>query len=445
MSFTEVCEKFNDKEDDMKENTELKWFLIRRFLLILVLVGISERLLNVLLGNVVYPWLQDIMKIDLLMEKMNRGSGLMNLCKIILWLALSGISGMMPPLLGDYLRNVMNGQTGAGLLRQVTSQTEHMTVGAARLYLAGVAALLILLILLLLLPYIIAAIVFSHMVAHQFRRLEEKDRAQREEYDRRRNLLLSDVAHDLKTPMTLVAGYAKSLLDEDAAETEKTKEAAFSETGTNFSETAFSETGALPPEGTFSLNRRARLEIMYNKSMQMSNLLNLLFEYVKLDSEGFQLKKSREDITELLRESMAVLYMDFEEKNMEIIPELSEEEVWYSVDKLQFQRVIQNLLNNVIRHNPEGTKARVEMKQEEELLEIRISDNGVNIPEEMAEHIFDPFVLGDESRNSRNGSGLGLSIVQKVVQMHGGTIALEQEETPEYTKAFVIRLRYEES
>ena len=65
---------------------------------------------------------------------------------------------------------------------------------------------------------------------------------------------------------------------------------------------------------------------------------------------------------------------------------------------------------------------------------------GAVIPQETARYIFEPFVLGDESRNSKGGSGLGLSIAHKAVAMHGGSLVLEQGEWEEYTKAFVIRL-----
>ena len=71
---------------------------------------------------------------------------------------------------------------------------------------------------------------------------------------------------------------------------------------------------------------------------------------------------------------------------------------------------------------------------------IIIGDSGVAIPTEIAQNIFDPFVLGDASRNSRNGSGLGTSISHKIVAMHGWDLELEQRPTPEYTKAFIISL-----
>lgn len=422
------------------KNTAWKWFLIRRFLLILVLVGLSEKLLNLFYGAVVYPWLEHILHVDFFLTELGREQSISALCRVGLYLASMGICSQLPEVIGLGLQRLSEQWAGSQLIRQVMSQTAGMSQGETQIYLLGMTALTILILITLLLPYVIAAVAFSRMVEAQRKRLEEKERQQREEYDRRRNLLLSDVAHDLKTPMTTVAGYAKVLLEEEefpaGSQEKSTKDAGEQEKLSANPETSIHNT---IPAG----RRREYLETIYSKSMQMSSLINLLFEYVKLDSEGFQLKKTEENLWELLRECIANLYMDFEEKEMEIFPEIPEEEVRMQVDRVQLARVITNLLNNAIRHNPQGTRVWVKAEREEEHVIIRICDNGTAIPEETAKYIFDPFVLGDESRNSKNGSGLGLSIAKKVMEMHGGSLFLEQGEEEAYTKAFVIRLNVE--
>lgn len=110
------------------------------------------------------------------------------------------------------------------------------------------------------------------------------------------------------------------------------------------------------------------------------------------------------------------------------------------LDAVQFKRVINNLLSNALRHNPSGTRVWVMAEAEDGDIVIRVCDSGEVIPPETAKYMFEPFVLGDESRNSKGGSGLGLSIARKVVDMHGGSLILEQEGWEAYTKAFVIRL-----
>ncbi len=118
---------------------------------------------------------------------------------------------------------------------------------------------------------------------------------------------------------------------------------------------------------------------------------------------------------------------------------IPEESCQMEVDRVQFQRVINNLLNNALRHNSPHTCVWVMAEQEDERISIRICDNGAVIPEQTARYIFEPFVLGDQSRKSKGGSGLGLSIAWKIMAMHGGSLMLEQEEGETYTKAFVIR------
>lgn len=389
------------------KHTTWKWTFIRRFLLILVLVSVSESLLNLMYDKAVYPWLEQVLHIRFFMANWESEQTIGLLLQGILYLTVLGLCKQLPDPAGIGLQRAAEKLAGSRLSEYMSEQTQYMTDREAWLYLLGTGTLTLFVIFTLLLPYVIAAFAFGRMVELQVRQLEEQERRQREEYDRRRNLLLSDMAHDLKTPMTAVAGYARALVEE--SELSKALQKQYSET-------------------------------IYRKSMQMSNLLHLLFEYVKLDSEGYQLQQTREDLWELLRETIAGLYMDFEEKGMEILPEIPEEELWMQLDKPQFQRVAANLLNNAIRHNPSGTHVWVIAGQDEDEAVIRVCDDGAEIPEAAAKYIFDPFVLGDESRRSKGGSGLGLSIAQKIVQMHGGSLELEQRKTAEYQKAFVIRL-----
>lgn len=397
----------------MKHKT-WKWFLIRRFLLILIFVACSEKFLNYFYHALVYPWLNDVLHINFFMMKLESEQTIGLLFRGWLYLAVMGIFGQLPDFLGMWPQRILEEFVGDRLINQIMSETQHMSRRETQIYLAGTTVLTLIIMITLILPYVIAAVVFSRMVEFHIRQVEEQEQRQREEYDRRKNLLLSDMAHDLKTPMTAVAGYAKVLLEESLENQEN--------------------------PGVTS-RQQGYLETIYGKSMQMSGLLNLLFEYVKLDSEGYQLKKTRENLWELLRECTANLYMDFEEKGMEILPEIPEGELWMQVDRMQFQRVITNLLNNAIRHNPKGTHVWITGEGDEEAVVIRIGDDGSRIPEETARYIFEPFVLGDESRRSKGGSGLGLSIAQKIISMHGGSLTLEQGEMGAVKKSFVVRLQ----
>ncbi|MEY8390079.1 sensor histidine kinase [Lachnospiraceae bacterium] len=394
------------------KHKEWKGFLVKRFLMILALVSFSEWLLNGFFDKVLFPWLSDTLQIDFFMAGMENGLTIGVLIKGGLYLAITGLCSQFSDVIGVGLRAASGQWAGSVVTERIAAQTRYLNPRQTQIYIWGMVAVTVLVILALLVPYVLAALAFSRMVAVQVRQMEEQERRQKEEYDKRKNLLLSDVAHDLKTPMTTVAGYARALLSNEEQET---------------------------AEAISREKRLEYLETIYNKSMQMSGLLNLLFEYVMLDSEGFQLKKMKEDVWELLRDCAAGLYMDFEEKGMEMIADIPEEECLMEVDPIQFQRVITNLLNNALKHNAEGTRVWIMAEREDEETVIRICDDGEIIPEQTAKYIFEPFVLGDESRNSKGGSGLGLSIAHKVIAMHGGLLTLEQNKGEPYRKAFVIR------
>lgn len=266
-----------------------------------------------------------------------------------------------------------------------------------------------------LLPCMIGIFIYSQMVVEKVEKIREYDRKQQEMFTQRRNLLLSDVAHDLKTPITTVAGYAQALNDHMVESKEKQEE---------------------------------YLKAIYAKSMQMSHMITLLFDYVKLDSEGFVLKKEDYDLAELLRICVAGVYMDVEQAGMELEAEIPEERCMAQIDSMQLMRAVTNLLVNAMKHNPKGTKILISMEGQPKEWVIRIADSGVKIEEKLAEHIFDPFVMGDASRSQNRGSGLGLGIASKIIQMHDGSLALEQQNSDEkrngnsgeYTKAFCIKI-----
>ena len=128
--------------------------------------------------------------------------------------------------------------------------------------------------------------------------------------------------------------------------------------------------------------------------------------------------------------------------------DIVEERVPVQLDRLQMSRVITNLLTNAIKHNKAGTRVGLFLYQEDDYIRVLVADSGDKIDKENAEHIFEPFVMGDESRSSKGGTGLGLSIAKKVVEMHGFTIRLVQGSrlakykfVGDYEKAFIISIK----
>lgn len=256
-------------------------------------------------------------------------------------------------------------------------------------------------------PIVMTAVWFSRIVAEEVEKNARQEEELRKSYEKARNLMLSDIAHDLRTPITTIGGYAKALNDGLVTSDEKKAE---------------------------------YLEAIQNKSQRMSDLITLLFDYVRLDSENYSLRLQKTDISELLRENAALLYQDVEEKGMEFEIDIPEECIELEVDRLQVSRVITNLINNALKHNPPETKILLQMQNLNGTIRIVVSDNGKLILPEVAQHIFEPFVVADASRESKGGSGLGLSIAKKIVEMHGWTIELLQD-FKRQEKSFVINIR----
>ena len=112
-------------------------------------------------------------------------------------------------------------------------------------------------------------------------------------------------------------------------------------------------------------------------------------------------------------------------------------------NEMQLRRVFENLIANTVAHTPKGTLLSFDMGCTSEKVLIRYEDNGGGISDEVADRIFDPFVVSDPSRN-KSGSGLGLSIARKIIEYHGGTIVLERYAGKTQTSYLITLPLYEE-
>lgn len=384
----------------MDEQKELQWILIRRFIEILFLVGVTEYLLMSVLNNLALPVVYDYF-FPHQERNLTYGNAQMLLELLVtLGLLMMHAIGSLFPLTTRQLFGRIFKQTGVS--------TAILTMSRGRAFLLFLAVLAG--TLLLLLPYLIGAFCFARITAAQFDKMEQERVREQKEYDRKRNLMLSDVAHDLRTPMTTVSGYAKALTDGMVEDKEK---------------------------------QREYLMAIQKKSVRMNELIELLFEYVKLDSAGFTLNRKKVDLYELLRENAAMLYSDLEEAGMEFEIDIPETALYVQADAIQLSRVITNLLNNARKHNPSGCRIALQAWQDQRVICVTVADNGPLIPEELAEQLFEPFSRGDVSRGSEGGSGLGLSIAKKIVEMHGWKLTLEQyrgQTEDGYTKKFKIEM-----
>lgn len=235
------------------------------------------------------------------------------------------------------------------------------------------------------LSFLLLAVIFSIVMGRRIRREEREVEAARQK-------MLADISHDLKTPITVIQGYSKAIVD-----------------------------GMVSEE-----NMDKYLNTIYQKSNRLADLINEFYQYSRLEHPEFQLTMEPGDLSEYVREYVAGKYEELEVAGYELDVDIPEQSIYMPFDHVELCRVFENIITNTIRHNPAPTTIFVGMEflREKHQVRIRLGDDGEGIPEEIREHIFEPFVVGDESRNSKHGTGLGLSVAKRVVTAHGGKIRL---------------------
>lgn len=219
--------------------------------------------------------------------------------------------------------------------------------------------------------------------------LEESER-QKKELDSQRRQMLMDISHDLKTPITVIQGYAKAICDE-----------------------------IIPHE---SVPHYA--ELIYHKATAVSELTAAFLEYSTITHPGFGLETARCDLCEYLKEYFGEKYEELEEKGFSLTAELPDEPIFCELDIPKFRRILENIVNNSMRYNPHGTEIFCGLQVQEQFALLTLGDKGIGIPPEICDTLFDAFVTGDRSRGPGGGHGLGMAIVKNLTEAHGGTVEL---------------------
>lgn len=394
----------------MREKKDMKFFLVKNFLLTMLGIAICELIINILLSYVIFPVLEESVGGPFFenFTTGNRSFGVVY--TMFFWLIAEAVLSVLPQMVSQSVHQFLDTNFRGNIPQRIGSILNGDSEEVLSLYYLGCIMILLLLLIIMFLPYVIGALKFSGVIRREMQKIMDEENRQHREYEKRRSLMLSDIAHDLKTPITTVSGYAQALRDDVVTDESK---------------------------------KQQYLEAICSKSQRIDALLSLLFEYVKIDSEGFTLHKEQADVVELLRENVALFYSDFERKGIEIELDIPEECIIWNLDKIHFSRALANLLSNELRHVERGEKVIIRLFWSEELERVSIlfGDTGKQIEDEVAKHIFEPFVMGDASRSTKGGSGLGLSISSKIVKMHGGRLLLSRNSTEEYVKAFIIVLR----
>jgi signal transduction histidine kinase len=229
----------------------------------------------------------------------------------------------------------------------------------------------------------------------------------KEKSEQNRKRMILDISHDLKNPLTSILGYSEFLL----------------------------ENHDISPE-----DKNKLLKVINNNSKRANDLIQDLFEFSRVESTEYKLSIEKHDIGEFLRELIAGYVPMMEQNGIQYEFDITEDEVEISFDRKNLDRALSNIILNSIKYNGPGITINIKLLVADGTVVIIIGDNGVGIPKEFQENIFEPFVRVDATRNSRTGgTGLGLAISKAIIEKHGGNIHLVQD--IDKGCKFIIRLK----
>ena len=210
--------------------------------------------------------------------------------------------------------------------------------------------------------------------------------------DKENKELISNISHDLKTPITAVKGYVEGIMDGVADTPEK-------------------------------MDRYVKT--IYNKTNEMDHLINELTFYSKIDTNRIPYTFSKLNVEDYFSDCAEEVGLELETRGIELVyANYVESGVQVIADGEQIRRVIHNLISNAIKYmdKPKGI-IQIRIKDVGDFIQVEIEDNGKGIAAKDIVYIFDRFYRTDVSRNSsKGGSGIGLSIVKKILEDHGGKV-----------------------
>ena len=227
--------------------------------------------------------------------------------------------------------------------------------------------------------------------------------------------LITNISHDLKTPITAIKGYVEGIMDGVADSPEKMDK---------------------------------YIKTIYNKANDMDRLINELTIYSKIDTNRIPYTFLRLNVADYFNDCVEEVGVELESKGIELnYTNLVDANTRIIADPEQLKRVINNIISNSVKYmDKEKEKSIIDIRilDEADAIKVEIEDNGRGISPKDLPNIFDRFYRSDSSRNSsKGGSGIGLSIVKKIVEDHGGYIYATSKEGEGTCMHFIIR-KYEE-
>ncbi len=199
---------------------------------------------------------------------------------------------------------------------------------------------------------------------------------------------ISNVSHEFKTPLASIQGFARLLQDDNISDAD----------------------------------RREYTSVIIDETSRLSKLTTNILNLSKLENQTTIPKKRRFSLDEQIRKIVLMLEPEWSKKNID--PDIALDDIYYFGNEELMGQIWQNLINNAIKFTPQNGKIKIQLYQTENNITARISDNGIGIPHEAKEKIFEKFYQGDHSRKTE-GNGLGLALVKRIVDLCNGKVYVE--------------------
>lgn len=243
-------------------------------------------------------------------------------------------------------------------------------------------------------------------LAAQINRLLENQRKVKVDYRRSEissKKMLSNISHDIKTPMTVILGYLEIMRLNSSGENEM-------------------------------------LLKVEQKAQRAMELINQFFTLAKLEAGDTEITISKIDVCEACRENVLDFYELLTQKEFQVDVDIPEEAVFVRGNKDALQRILFNLISNVVRYGSDGKYMGMFLRSDEKYIYIDVVDKGKGIERAFAQNVFERLFTMEDSRNREiQGNGLGLTIAQNLAHQLGGEITLESE--PNVKTTFTVKLR----
>ncbi len=246
----------------------------------------------------------------------------------------------------------------------------------------------------------------------QMRQKLKESAEEKIEQDKQYKILISNICHDLKTPITSIQGYVEGIMDGIANTPEK---------------------------------HEKYIKTIYNKASEMNTLINELTIYSKLDTNRVPYNFQRLSVNEYFEDCIDEIKFELDTKGIELgYFNYCGKDIEIIADPEQLSRVIHNIVSNAVKYmNRPKRQINFRIKDVGDFIQVEIEDSGKGIAAKDLPFIFDRFYRADSSRNETKGSGIGLSIVRKIMDDHGGKIWATSKENVGTTMYFVLR-KYQE-